>query len=223
LHDGRPVLDRRLLVRENAATLLPATVPCRAVNPSSESSAGAPPSPGLSPDDRRWLHDKYERLASEEGQLSSLRTSYYAAIGTVILTGLVVSIADLLNEPALLVAVVTFLSALGVLISLVWAVLLHRTNDAQNLWREAALLLEHAAPPVEGEWMVPITLRSGAKLNLNLLHPFEAHAERFSQAKSISWMDRVNPSTWTELLPVTFLGIWVAVFAIVWVWFLVLR
>ncbi|MGD0589049.1 MAG: hypothetical protein ABSA63_09720 [Thermoplasmata archaeon] len=189
----------------------------------SGTSVGNPSTPPLSPDDRRWLHDKYERLAAEEGQLSSVRTSYYAAIGTVLLTGLVVSIADLLNEPTLLVAVVTFLSGLGLLISLVWAVLLHRTNDAQNLWREAALRLEQAEPPVEGEWIVPITLRSGASLNLNLFHPFEAHSERFSHTKSISWMDRVNPSAWTELLPVSFLGIWAAVFAIVWVWFLVLR
>ena len=52
-----------------------------------ESVASAPT---LTYDDRRWLHDKYERLAAEEGQLSSVRTSYYAAIGTVLITGLVV-------------------------------------------------------------------------------------------------------------------------------------
>ncbi|MGP8159395.1 MAG: hypothetical protein ACLPWO_07325 [Thermoplasmata archaeon] len=177
----------------------------------------------MTQEDRRWLHDKYERLAAEEGQLSSVRTSYYAAIGTVLITGLVVVIADLMNQPSLLAMVVTFLSVLGILISIVWAVLLHRTNDAQNLWREAALRLEQSEPPVDGAWKVPITLRSGASLNLNLLRPFEAHAERFSPARSISWMDRVNPSSLTEILPLTFLGIWVAVLAIVWVWFLVLR
>ena len=179
--------------------------------------------PRLTQEDRRWLHDKYERLAAEEGQLSSVRTSYYAAIGTVLITGLVVVIADLMNQPSLLAMVVTFLSVLGILISIVWAVLLHRTNNAQNLWREAALRLEQSEPPVDGAWKVPITLRSGASLNLNLLRPFEAHAERFSPARSISWMDRVNPSSLTEILPLTFLGIWVAVLAIVWVWFLVLR
>jgi len=179
--------------------------------------------PTLTQEDRRWLHDKYERLAAEEGQLSSVRTSYYAAIGTVLITGLVVVIADLMNQPSLLVVVVTFLSVLGILISVVWAVLLHRTNDAQNLWREAALRLEQSEPPVDGAWSVPITLRSGASLNLNLLRPFEAHAERFSRARSISWMDRVNPSSLTEILPLTFFAIWVAVLAIVWVWFLVLR
>ena len=177
----------------------------------------------LTSEDRRWLHDKYERLAAEEGQLSSVRTSYYAAIGTVLITGLVVAMADLLNEPTLLAVVVSFLAVLGILISSVWAVLLHRTNDAQNLWREAALRLEQTEPPVDGAWNVPITLRSGATLDLNLLRPFEAHAERFSRRRSISWMDRVDPSSLTEILPLTFFTIWVAVLAIVWVWFLILR
>jgi len=153
----------------------------------------------------------------------SPRRSYYAAIGTVLITGLVVVLADLMNQASLLAVVVTFLAVLGILISTVWAVLLHRTNDAQNLWREAALRLEQAEPPVDGEWSVPITLRSGASLNLNLLRPFEAHAERFSRRRSISWMDRVNPSSLTEVLPLTFFVIWVAVLAIVWVWFLLLR
>jgi len=193
------------------------------VNPTEADPKRPTSLPSLTHDDRRWLHDKYERLASEEGQLSSVRTSYYAAIGTVLLTGLVVVIADLLNEPSLLALVVTFLATLGILISIVWAVLLHRTNDAQNLWREAALRLEESEPPIEGEFTAPITLRSGASLNLNLLRPFEAHAERFSRERSISRMDRVNPSTLTEILPVTFFGIWVSVLAIVWVWFLLLR
>jgi hypothetical protein len=115
------------------------------------------------------------------------------------------------------------LASLGILISIVWAVLLHRTDDAQNLWREAARRLEQAEPPVEGEWIVPITLRSGATLEVNLLRPFEAHAQRFARAKAVSWLDRVNPSSLTELLPLTFLGLWSAVFAIAWVWFLILR
>ncbi|HEY1197494.1 MAG TPA: hypothetical protein VGG32_02035 [Thermoplasmata archaeon] len=75
--------------------------------------------PALTYDDRRWLHDKCERLAAEEGQLSSVRTSYYAAIGTVLITGLVVVIADLINQPSLLTVVVPFLSVLGILISIV--------------------------------------------------------------------------------------------------------
>jgi len=182
-----------------------------------------PTRPVLTHDDRRWLHDKYERLAAEESQLSSTRTTYYAAIGTVLITGLMVVIADLLNEPRILVVVVTFLAGLGILISFVWAAVLHRTNDAQNMWREAALRLEEAEPPVEGVWDAPITLRSGASLPLNLLRPFEAHAERFSRARAISRLDRLNPATLTEILPVTFIVLWVSVFAIAWIWYLVLR
>lgn len=188
-------------------------------------SAPAPnrPVPSLSPDDRRWLHDKYERLASEEGQLSAARTSYYAAIGTVLITGLIVVLADLLGQPVILAVVVTFLAALGILISLVWAVLLYRTNDAQELWREAALLLEEAEPPVEGAWEVPLKLRSGTTVTANLLRPFQAHSLRFSSRKPVSWMDRVNPSKLTEVLPVAFVAIWSVVFVLVWVWFLFLR
>jgi len=179
--------------------------------------------PGLTHDDRRWLHDKYERLAAEEGQLSSLRTSYYAAIGTVLITGLVVAIADLMNQRNVLLPVVTFLAALGILISIVWAVLLHRTNDAQRLWREAALRLEETAPPLPGVWTAPITLRSGEQLPVNLLRPFESHAERFARNRSISWMDRADPTTLTEILPVTFITIWVAVLVVFWSWTLLVR
>lgn len=193
------------------------------MNPVAEASEPPAPAPSLTHDERRWLHDKYERLAAEEGQLSSMRTSYYAAIGTVLITGLLIVLADLANQPTVLIVVVTFLSALGVLISLVWAVLLHRTNDAQNLWRESALRLEQGEPPIDGVWNTPITLRSGDTMGVNLLRPFEAHAERFSRAKSISWMDRTNPSALTELLPVTFLALWVLVLSIAWVWYLVIR
>jgi hypothetical protein len=181
------------------------------------------PATTMAPEERRWLHDKYERLASEEGQLSSTRTSYYAAIGTVLITALVVSVADLLADPVILAAVVTFLAALGLLISVVWAVLLHRTNDAQELWREAALRLEQAQPPVPGSWTGTITLRSGDTIHPNLLRPFETHAARFSDAKAVSWMDRFRPSRLMEVLPVTFLGIWAGVLVADWIWFLYLR
>jgi hypothetical protein len=182
-----------------------------------------PPNPPLSPEDRRWLHDKYERLAAEEGNLATGRTTYYAAIGTVLITGLLVVAADLLSQPLLLVASVSFLAGLGVLISFVWAVLLHRTNDAQNLWREAARQLERHTAPVEGVWQAPVTLRSGETLNVDLLRPYLAHDARFARSRQISWMDRVNPSGLTEILPVTFLGVWLAILAIVWGWYLFLR
>jgi hypothetical protein len=187
--------------------------------PSAPPAPPASPSP-VGPDERRWLHDKYERLAAQEGELSGNRTSYYAAIGTVLITGLLIALADLMAERLLLAAVVTFLALLGILISGVWAVLLHRTNDALNLWREAALRLEEGTPPIEGEFRAPITLRSGATIQLDLFRPFQAHEERFSSANPISWMDRVNPSALTEILPMTFLGIWAGALVLIWVWFL---
>lgn len=181
-------------------------------------AAGAPP---LSPEDRRWLHDKYERLASEEGQLTSLRTSYYAAIGTVLITGLIVAIADLESQHLLLLVVTAFLAALGLMISVIWAVLLHRTTDAQNLWREAALRLEESDPPIEGSWMVPITLRSGQTLQVDLLRPYQAHAARFSRANPISRWDRFDPALLTEVLPLTFIGLWATVLVVMPIWLLV--
>ncbi|MCI4331523.1 MAG: hypothetical protein L3K19_06720 [Thermoplasmata archaeon] len=179
--------------------------------------------PSLTPEARRWLHDKYERLAAEEGQLSSTRTTYYAAIGTVLITGLIIVLADFVNQPLVLPAFINFLAALGILISSVWAVLLHRTNDAQGLWREAAIRLEESTPPLEGEWKVPITLRSGFSIDVDLLRPYLAHQTRFSPRKGLSWMDRVNPSPLTEILPMTFLAIWGAVLVASWWWYLFFR
>jgi len=183
----------------------------------------ASPTPSLSTSDRRWLHDKYQQLAAEEGQLAASRTTYYAAIGTVLITGLVVALDDFINNPLLLATAVTFLAGLGIVISVVWVVLLHRTTDAQNLWREAALRVEQDAPPIEGEWRAPITLRSGDLVNLDLLRPYQTHKERFADIHAISWMDRLNPARLTEILPVTFLVIWSTVLVLIWVWFLILR
>jgi len=180
----------------------------------------SPPSVGaLSPDDRKWLHDKYERMAAEESQLSANRTSYFAAIGTVLVTGLLVALASLFTNPFLFAAVMTFLAALGILISVNWIVLLHRTNDAQKLWREAAARLEVLDPPVEGQLMAPVTLRSGEELSVDLLRPYAVHTARFSRSTSISWMDRIDPSTLTESLPLAFLVLWVLSPVVVWGWY----
>lgn len=181
------------------------------------------PPPTLSPEERRWLHDKFERLQAEEASLASARTSYYAAIGTVLLTALVVAIADLLSQARVLIGVLTFIALLGILISVVWAILLHRTNDAKNLWREAAWRLEQELPPLAGTWMIPITLRSTAKLPIDLFRPFQAHDLRFSERRDISWMDRANPDLLTEVLPLTFLAIWTGVLVAAWVWFALLH
>ncbi|MGD0249543.1 MAG: hypothetical protein ABSB97_01435 [Thermoplasmata archaeon] len=173
----------------------------------------------LTPDERRWLHDKYERLSAEEGQLSASRTSYYAAIGTVLLTAFVVAIADLLSQPLILVGVVSFLAVLGIVISVIWAVLLHRTTDAEKLYREAAGRLEAVEPPLLGSLTAPVTLRSGATMNVNLLRPYETHDRRFARTAPISWMDRVSPSALTEALPLVFIGIWTVVAVTSWTWF----
>jgi hypothetical protein len=178
-----------------------------------------PPSVPLDSDDRKWLHDKYERLASEEISLSASRTSYYAAIGSILVTGIVIALDDFSGNRVLLATVVTFLGVLGILISSVWAVLLHRTNDAQNLWREAATSLEEMDPPIAGAVMTPVTLRSGETFSGNLLRPYQLHAARF--ARSASWMDRANPSTLTEILPIAFLVLWSAILVVVWAWYLV--
>jgi hypothetical protein len=170
----------------------------------------------LSPEERRWLHDKYERLAAEEGGLSANRTSYYAAIGTVLITGLLIALDDFMNDRSLLAVVVTFLAALGILISSVWAILLHRTNDAQNLWREAATHLERVSPPVTVALPARVRLRSGETVGVDLSRPYLAHAARFSDSPKVSWMDRIDPSATTEVLPLTFLVLWVAVLIVVW-------
>ncbi len=167
---------------------------------------------------RRWLHDKYERLVAEEGDLAASRTSYFAAIGTVLITGLVVSLNYFLNEPKVLLLVTTFLAGLGIVISFVWAVLLHRTLDAQNLWREAVEELERRAPPIDGELPATVTLRSGDKLAIDLLRPFSAHARRFSQQRAISWMDRLRPGALTEVLPLCFLALWCSALVAAWVY-----
>jgi len=165
---------------------------------------------------RRWLHDKYERLAAEEGELAANRTSYFAAIGTVLITGLLVALNYFLSSPRELLLVVTFLAGLGILISFVWAVLLHRTLDAQALWRESAEQLERSCPPVDGELPGHVTLRSGATMPIDLLRPFSAHALRFSKEKAVSWMDRLRPGSLSEILPVCFVGVWGAALVAVW-------
>jgi hypothetical protein len=180
--------------------------------------AASSPSPGarLSPEERRWLHDKYERLAAEEGQLAASRTSYYAAIASVLVTGMVVATAYFRTDPLVLAGVVSFLAALGVVISFVWVVLLHRTNDAQTLWREAAARLEELAPPLEGELPGTVRLRSRRTLTVNLLRPYGTHRTRFSPGEDIGWMDRIPPGRFTEFLPLAFLVLWLAVLAYAW-------
>jgi hypothetical protein len=182
-----------------------------------------PPSAVLTNEEARWLHDKFERLATEEVQLAASRTSYFAAIGTILISAAVVAAADLLNEPVLLAGVVTFVASLGLLVSFVWVVLLHRTNDAQTMWRESALRLEEIRAPIAGVLRAPITLRSGRALEVDLLRPYLAHRARFDPKNRISWLDRVNPERLTESLPITFFAVWSGALVLIWTWFFLLR
>ncbi len=172
----------------------------------------------LDPEQRRWLHDKYERLSEEESQLSASRTAYFATIGAVLLTGLVVLIADLLGTALLFAISATLLASLGILTSTVWTVLLHRTNDAQAMWREAALHLEQVAPPITVDLPSQVTLRSSATLPVDLGTPYRMHEIRFSPDSHISWLDRFNPSRMMEVMPITLLVIWGSVLVLVWGW-----
>jgi hypothetical protein len=174
-------------------------------------------------EERRWLHDKYERLGEEEGQLAGSRTSYFAAIAAVLVTGLVVATSNLLSSPLILALVATFLSGFGILIATVWAVLLHRTTDAQSLWREAALRLEERNPPIEVPVLAPITLSSSAQITVDLARPYHVHLERFSPKNPISGLDRVNPSRLSGVMPLTLIVVWSSVLVVVWTWFFLLR
>lgn len=174
----------------------------------------------LTPEERKWLHDKYERLAAEEGQLAATRTSYFAAIGSVLVTAVVVAIADLSGQRLVLASVATFLATLGILISSIWAVLLHRTNDARDLWREAVVQLEQSEPPIEGDLPAVVSLRNREMVPVNLLRPYMVHQVRFARGGETSWMDRVNPGRLSEILPMAFLVIWVLALGFAWAWYL---
>jgi len=179
--------------------------------------------PRLTLEERQWLHDKYERLAAEEGQLAGTRTSYFATIAAVLFTALVALAANLLAYPTVFVLLATLLSAFGILLGTVWAVLIHRTTDAQNLWRESARRLEELEPVIAVAVPSTVTLRSGEQLPIDLAQPFHSHATRFSENKAISLFDRVNPSRLTEILPSALIAVWSATLVVVWTWFLYVR
>ncbi len=172
------------------------------------------------PDERRWLHDKYERLAQEEGNLLAARTSYFATICAVLITGLVFALVNELAEPFLLAVSATFLAGIGIVLSVIWEVLVRRTTGAQRLWREAAISLEEQAPPIDGQLRGSVPLRSGAMLEVDLVKPYHAHRARFSRAQGAAWMERINPATVSEVLPVSFIAIWSGALLVVWSWVL---
>lgn len=172
----------------------------------------------LTADERRWLHDKYAQLAAEEGQLAGARTSYFATIAAVQFTGFVVLVTSLLSRPVLFAGVTTLLGGFGVLIAVVWALLLHRTYDAQELWRRSARLIESQAPPLEASAPVTMALGSGQELTIDLTRPFLAHAVRFSPERTIPWIDRFNPYRLSEIMPVSLVALWTGTIVGSWVW-----
>lgn len=171
----------------------------------------------LSPEERRWLHDKYERMAAEEGQLSGGRTSYFAAIGSILVTGFLYVVVNLLTHRLLQAILVTFLGVVGVIISLVWAVLLRRTNSAQRLWRNSALQLEAGVPPIEPTLPATVPIRGHRELSIDLARPYQSHDRRFALGSQISWFDRRDPDRLTEILPYAFLVIWTLIIIVIWI------
>ena len=101
---------------------------------------GAPPP--LTGEERRWLHDKYQRLAEHEAQLADYRTSYFAAIVAALVAAQVLLVINLLHEPRVFSTVSTLLALFGLLICGVWGLVLHRTTSAMDLWRDAEAQLE---------------------------------------------------------------------------------
>ena len=178
------------------------------------------PPPAIASDERRWLHDKYERLAAEEATLADSRTSYFAAIASALVAAFVVLVVNELTHAMLLVTLSTLLAAFGILISVVWTLVLHRTGDAQYVWREAALLLESTAPPIAASLPATLETRHGDTIQVDLTQPYHVHAIRFSDSNRVAWIDRVNPSTISANVPLLLVGLWTIVLIGAWAWYL---
>ncbi len=176
----------------------------------------------VTPEERRWLHDKYERLAGEEAQLADSRTGYFAAIASALVAALVLLVINELKAPTVFVTMATLLAGFGFLISAVWTVVLHRTTAAQLLWREAALALENDAPPIAGPIPATLALPEGRSVRVDLTRPYRAHLARFSEP-GLPWIDRVKPSELSAEVPLILAILWGLVLAGTWTWFLFLR
>lgn len=180
--------------------------------------------PGAGPltgEERRWLHDKYQRLAEHEAQLADYRTSYFAAIEAALVAAQVLLVINLLRAPPVFATVSTLLALFGLLVCGVWALVLHRTTAAMLLWREGATRLEAIAPPVPGP--IDVTVEIGhrrAPLSIDLTRPFQAHQHRFGGDRSIPWADSIRPTELWGDIPLILAGAWGVVIAVVWFWFL---
>ncbi len=173
----------------------------------------------LAPTDRRWLHDKYEKLAEHEAQLADYRTSYFAVLNTALVAGTVLVVVNLLKTPPIFATAASLLAGFGLLMSVVWALLLHRTLAAQDLWRDAALALEAEFPPVPAP--LPADLPAGVagrRISVDLARPYHAHHLRFSGEHGASFLDTIRPAEVWSRIPVIFCGVWGTLLVAVWVW-----
>jgi hypothetical protein len=189
--------------------------------PVQSTPASLPPS--LTGDERRWLHDKYERLASDEASLSDSRTSYFAAIASGLVAAFVVLVVNELTRPLLLVVMTLLLAAFGILLASIWTIVLRRTVAAQTLWRESALLLERDAPPILPIIPATVTLRPGETIQIDLSRPYLSHETRFTDAPGLSWIDRVRPSELSANVPAFLILLWITVIAGTGIWYLFLQ
>jgi len=187
--------------------------------------ATSPPVPATatSDEERRWLHDKYERLASDEASLSDARTSYFAAIASGLVAAFVVLVVNELTRPLLLLVMTVLLATFGMLLAAIWTIVLRRTVAAQTLWREAAILLERDAAPVVPTVPATVTLRPGETIQIDLARPYLAHETRFTSAPGLTWTDRVRPSELSANVPGFLIGLWVSVLIGTTVWFFFLQ
>ncbi len=186
----------------------------------SERPPGVPPDEGprLGPEERRWLHETYRTLDHNEAELANYRTSFIAVVTTALVAAFVYAVANVLPHGDLLFATaVSFLAVFGIFLSAFWALVLWRTTEAQNLWRQAARELEERSPPVAGSLVAPILVRPGSSVAIDLARPYTAHARRFSASGGIPWVDRVSPARLTNALPVVLIVTWVGVLVGVWV------
>jgi hypothetical protein len=183
--------------------------------------AGLPANPEtLTPAERQWLHDKYQRLDQGEAELMSYRASYFVAVTTALIAALVYAIVNLLTHGPLLFALTSsLLGGFGLVIAVLWAVVVRRTTEAQFLWREAARQLEIVAPPIDRSSKVSIDVRGRGPLTVDLTRPYLMHELRFSVKQDAPWLDRTEPATLTTRLPLVVLGLWMVVLVGAWIWF----
>ncbi len=172
--------------------------------------------------ERRWLHDKYEKLAEHEAQLADYRSSYFAVLNTALIAGLVLIVINLLRNPPLFLAGASMLGLFGAGMSGIWALVLHRTIAAQNLWRDAALALETDFPPLESPLVTQVPGgQPGTSISIDLTRPYHAHRLRFSREHGATFFDAIQPGHVWSGIPLVFCVGWLTVMVAVWAWYVI--